>query len=74
MTLAIGEAEEAAGAIGLLSAGVTLLWMTSNIGETSTSQMVRGFESVVTSVAVPSFVLIVLLLVVSFVYSNFSNF
>lgn len=74
MILSIEEANQAAGAIGLLGAGVTLLWMTSNIGEMSTAQMTSGFESVVTSVVMPSFGLILLLLTVSFVYSNLSGF
>lgn len=70
MTLTLEEAEEAAGAIGLIGAGVTLLWMLGNIGEMSTVQAVNGFESIVTSIAVPSFGLILLLLAASFVYSQ----
>ena len=74
MTLTIEEAEEAAGAIGLLGAGFTLLWMLSNLGEANTAQMLSGFENVVTSVVVTPFGLIVLLLILSAVYSEFSDF
>ena len=74
MTLSIEEADEVAGVIGLLGAGLTLLWMTSNIGEASTAQMMSGFESVVTSIVVPSFGLVLLLLAASFVHSGLSDF
>ncbi|NLV12598.1 hypothetical protein [Haloarcula argentinensis] len=74
MTLTIDEADEIAEAVGILGISGTLLWMNNNIGEASTEQMVSDLEHIVTSIAMPSFKLVLFLLAASFVYSIFADF
>lgn len=74
MTHSVEEADELAGAIGILLTAGPLLWMIGGIGETSTTQMVATFESIAHSIVAPSPRLIVALLVVSFGYSLYEEF
>ncbi|GAB7091456.1 hypothetical protein JCM18237_17270 [Halorubrum luteum] len=73
MTVSVEEADELAGVVGIFLAAGPLLWMISRIGEESTIQMVATFEAIVRSIVTPSPRLIVAVIVLSFVYSRYSD-
>ena len=73
MTLSVDEADELAGAIGIIVASGPLLWMIGQIGDAPTVEMISAFEAVVTTITVPVPRLIAALVVFSFLYSVFSD-
>lgn len=73
MTLSVDEADELAGAIGIIVAAGPLLWMINQIGEAPTVEMLDTFETIISTITVPASRLIAALLVLSLVYSLLSD-
>jgi hypothetical protein len=64
-----GDAKAIMGAVAVLSAAPTLLWMASNMGSASIEQMAAGLGDVVVTVAKPAIVITAVLAGLLWIFS-----